>query len=348
MQTDSDTIPPAVLDAYGLASSSRLHRIATGLINASWMVEDSAVRLIVQRLNKIFSPSVNETIDKATHFLASRGMNTFRIQRTIDQQLQYLHDAYCWRALSVVEGDTYQVVENKTQAHSAARLLANFHQIMHDYPQVARLPIATVHNISKHLGALQEALRVHQGHRFYRSIQEVAGAIFDRAETLPPLPEFPRITIHGDPKISNFLFDDRLEALCLVDLDTLGRGQLLHEIGDALRSWCNPHGEDTADTIFDLDIFATSVNAYASNCSDKFDKSQLRYVGLATQTIYLELAARFCADALKESYFAWDPENFSSASEHQLTRARGQLSAADALNAQSDKINDISHALALG
>jgi hypothetical protein len=40
----------------------------------------------------------------------------------------------------------------------------------------------------------------------------------------------------------------------------------------------------------------------------------------------LLLAARFAADALDESYFAWDPQRFASRGEHNRVRAAGQLS----------------------
>ena len=42
--------------------------------------------------------------------------------------------------------------------------------------------------------------------------------------------------------------------------------------------------------------------------------------------ISLELAARFCADALNERYFGWDAERFAGRGEHNLHRAHGQHS----------------------
>ena len=44
------------------------------------------------------------------------------------------------------------------------------------------------------------------------------------------------------------------------------------------------------------------------------------------ERVSLELCARFAADALDESHFAWDSEAFPTAGEHNLYRARGQLS----------------------
>jgi hypothetical protein len=40
--------------------------------------------------------------------------------------------------------------------------------------------------------------------------------------------------------------------------------------------------------------------------------------------VALELCARFSADALRESYFGWDPTRYASRGEHNLARARGQ------------------------
>ena len=41
---------------------------------------------------------------------------------------------------------------------------------------------------------------------------------------------------------------------------------------------------------------------------------------------------RFAADALNESYFGWDKARFARAGDHNLLRARGQASLADAVS----------------
>jgi hypothetical protein len=54
-----------------------------------------------------------------------------------------------------------------------------------------------------------------------------------------------------------------------------------------------------------------------------------------TQTIYLELAARFAADALEERYFGWSPARYATRGEHNLARAGNQLAAAQDLAQQA-------------
>ena len=55
----------------------------------------------------------------------------------------------------------------------------------------------------------------------------------------------------------------------------------------------------------------------------------------------LRLAARFCADSYLESYFGWDRKRFASAAEHNLARARSQLSLARSIRRQQAQVEDI-------
>jgi Ser/Thr protein kinase RdoA (MazF antagonist) len=152
---------------------------------------------------------------------------------------------------------------------------------------------------------------------------------------LESLPESPLRVVHGDPKASNVLFaPDRSRALCLVDLDTLSRMRLPLELGDAFRSWCNPGGEDQQRASFSLELFAAAVEGYAGSAGDLPTPAERAALVAATETIYVELAARFCTDALEESYFAWDPARYPSRSEHNRVRAESQLAAAASLAAQ--------------
>ena len=343
----SNLIPDAVREAFGITPNATATRIPSGLINLSWLVESPDKKIVLQRLHEIFPAQVNEKIDGVTQFLASREFKTTRLVATVNNELQFSFGGHNWRALSYVKGTTHQALRDTTQARSAARLLARFHELMGDYPRAASLPNASVHNVATHEEKLKKALVVHAGHRNFSEITEVASEILRLIKTLTPLPIFPTVVIHGDPKISNFLFDETDQAAYLIDLDTIGRGQLLHELGDAFRSWCNPRGEDISDTAFEVEFFEAALSEYHAHCGKRIDKSQLRYTPLATQTIYLELAARFCADALNESYFGWNADQFPTSSEHQLMRARGQLNAAKALAAQRKEINDVVERLAL-
>ena len=140
--------------------------------------------------------------------------------------------------------------------------------------------------------------------------------------------------MHGDPKISNLLFAADGRGLCLVDLDTLAHGPLVPELGDAFRSWCNPGPEDAPEAAFSLSLFAAALEGYAEHARAFITDEEAASIVDGTIMIYLELAARFAADALNEAYFGWSPERFASRGDHNLARASNQLAAARDLDRQ--------------
>jgi hypothetical protein len=97
------------------------------------------------------------------------------------------------------------------------------------------------------------------------------------------------------------------------------------ELGDALRSWCNVSGEDVVEGRFDPELFEAALSGYAGATAGWITPAEALAILPATATIQVELAARFCADALEERYFGWDASRFASRGEHNRVRAAGQL-----------------------
>jgi hypothetical protein len=122
--------------------------------------------------------------------------------------------------------------------------------------------------------------------------------------------------------------------VCLIDLDTVARAPVALELGDALRSWCNPAGEDSLQAHFLMARYEAALQGYRRGAAGFLLADEWQAVPAATLSIALELAARFAADALNESYFGWDRKRFETASEHNLQRARAQLTLAGDIAAQ--------------
>jgi len=300
-----------------------------GLINHSYLVEGEE-RLVLQRLHPVFAPEVNIDIQAVTEHLARRGVLTPRIRPANDgRPWADLGEAGIWRVLTWISGTSFEVAKSPAQARAAGDLLARFHAALDDLEHEFLGSRTGVHDTAAHLERLEQALGTHEGHRYHAQISGLAEEIFRGADKLPQPSGVRERVVHGDPKFSNFLFEgDEKEARsrvrCLVDLDTVGRMALHIELGDAWRSWCNPMGEDVADTCFDIDLFAGSLAGYAAALPTAPDAEEREALLFGVEWITLELATRFAADALAESYFAWDDESFSSAGEHNLVRARGQ------------------------
>jgi len=229
-----------------------------------------------------------------------------------------------WRLFTHVAGLTVLAATGAGQCQEAGRLLGRVHRALWERDHDFRSRRPAVHDTPRHLQALERAASAHRDHRLWAQIGPVADAILERGARLDLDPALPRRVVHGDPKISNVIFDPAGPAICLVDLDTFARMPLAFELGDALRSWCNPAGEEGPAQLR-LDFAEASLQGYLGGVGSLPGHDELLAIPRHLHVIALELAARFCADALEERYFGWDRERFSSAAHHNLLRARVQL-----------------------
>jgi Ser/Thr protein kinase RdoA (MazF antagonist) len=337
--------PAAVLAAWELAGATATP-LGTGLINQTWRIDAGGQRFVLQRVNAIFPGAVNVDIAAVTEHLRARGVVAPRLLPvaggTTAGALWVEHDGGNWRLMTFVSGVSLERLSAPPQAVAAGQLLGRFHRALDDFREPFHSVRAGVHDTPRHLANLAAALDECAAHPQYDCIAPLAREILALAATLPPLPGLPDRVVHGDPKIANLLFEpDGGPALALVDLDTVGRMPLPLELGDAFRSWCNAGGEDSPAAAFSLPIFRGAVRGYARAVRGWITAAEVAAIVPATVTIYVELAARFCTDALRESYFGWDPGRFASRSEHNQVRARSQLSAARSLLAQRDGAEDV-------
>jgi len=343
------TIPASIL-AHFRDLAGRPHRPhGSGLINRTFLVEGRAGPVIMQGLHPAFAGIVNEDIDAVTAHLERKGLVTPRPIRTDAGALWATdEEGRPWRALTFVAGESYDRVPSESVAREGGRLVARFHVATRDLEYEYRHVRVGVHDMQKHLATLEAALEAHADHRLFAEVLPLGRKILAEAQKLPDLSGMPLRHAHGDLKISNLLFRDE-RAVCLVDLDTLGRMAWPFEMGDALRSWCNPAGEDVARVGIDVGIFSAALSGYGEVA---------RPVGLlgaeeagaivdGLRAICLELSARFLADALRETYFGFDARRFPARGEHNLLRGRGQLSLFESVNASRGALVEAARA-ALG
>ena len=331
----------AVLSAFDI-SPEQVIPVATGLINRTYRVTDvNGLEYVLQEVNEMFPPEVNLDIDAVTRHLEESGLLTPRLLPNRYGMVYHRENCRIWRVFNFISGTVHQRLYLPAPAEAAGAMLGRMHRALAQLDYELQVSRPGTHDTPRHKRHLEHTLLINQDHNRYDALKPLGETILSHLGQLPALPVVAERPVHGDPKISNFIFtsDDR-EVKCMVDFDTLNSMPVYLELGDALRSWCNPSGEDTADGYFSMAHCRAALRGYARHAGLLLTREEWLAIPAATLTIYLELAARFCADALNEDYFSWDAARFSSHSEHSEIRARGQFNAAISVLDQLDEFDD--------
>lgn len=325
----SDDDLARALAEYPELAGAAASPLSGGLIHATFAVDADAGRFVMQRVHPVFAPEVHHNIAAVTEHLRRRGLAAPRLLTSRGgRPWADLGPAGVWRVMTRVPGVGFDAVAGPAQARAAGALVGRFHAALADLDYTFQATRLGVHDTAAHLRTLAQALTQHTGHRLFPEVEPLAQAIVGALTELPPLEPAPARVCHGDLKFNNILFsgtgpEEQAQAVCLIDLDTVGPMALHHELGDAWRSWCNPAGEERGEPRFDGEIFAASLAGYLES-GVALEPVERRNLIVGVEWIALELAARFAADALHERYFGWDARRFPAAGEHNLHRARGQ------------------------
>jgi Ser/Thr protein kinase RdoA (MazF antagonist) len=257
-----------------------------------------------------------------------------------------------WRALGYVEDSRcYQTVQSIDHAREAGYALGHFHSLISDLdPALLHDTLQGFHITPRYLQHYDQVMssfdetqlpaEVTHAMRFVQERRAWAFALED-AKAGGELFERP---IHGDPKINNIMIDERTgHAVSIIDLDTIKPGLVHYDIGDCLRSCCNPLGEETTEiegVHFDLELCQAILEGYLGQAKRFMTTADYAYLCDAIRTIAFELGLRFFTDYLEgDVYFK------ARYREHNLMRALVQFKVAESIEAQADRIQEIVTAL---
>ena len=262
-------------------------------------------------------------------------------------------DGSFWRAISFIEASrSFDTVRDAGHASEVGFALGAFHSLLSD------LPVATLadtlegfHVTPGYLRRYDEVLldgarakgkgngrdaEVDHCLRFVEERRPWAG-VLENARADGRLRLRP---IHGDPKVNNVMMDTATGlAVGLIDLDTVKPGLIHYDIGDCLRSACNPLGEANGrwrDVRFDVDLCRAVLRGYFSQARDFLDENDREYIYEAGRLIAFELGLRFFTDYLEGNvYFK------VSYPDHNLVRALVQFRLTESIETQAASIGAV-------
>jgi Ser/Thr protein kinase RdoA (MazF antagonist) len=223
-------------------------------------------------------------------------------------------DGSFWRAISFVEGSqSFDTIKDSNHASEVGYALGVFHTLLSDLPP-DRLSdtLKGFHITPRYLQHYEDVLTKYNTGRSpevnyclqFINKRNARAHVLENAKAQGRLRLRP---IHGDPKVNNIMIDIATgKAISIVDLDTVKPGLVHYDIGDCLRSGCNPLGEETDQwekVQFDPDLCKAILRGYLSMARAFLTGNDFSYIFDSVRLIAFELGLRFFTDYLKGNVY---------------------------------------------
>lgn len=252
-----------------------------------------------------------------------------------------------WRAISFIESaETFDTIQSSAHAEEVGFALGMFHNLVSDLAtSTLSDTMEGFHITPLYLLHYDDVIRRMQSKRspemdyclqFIGKRRALAHAL----ENATADGKIRMRTMHGDPKINNVLIDTATrQAVGMIDLDTVKPGLVHYDIGDCLRSACNPMGEEVGQwesVSFEPDLCRAILRGYLAQARSFLSAADYEYLFDSVRLITFELGLRFFTDHLEgDIYFKARYEG------HNLLRALVQFRLAESIESQEAAIRAI-------
>ncbi len=253
-----------------------------------------------------------------------------------------------WRAITLIDSAmAFDQAQGLEHAREAGTVLGQFHCLVQDMdPASLAVTIPGFHHTPGYLAAFDRALAMESASDLIRGnglvgelcrFVEERRALCEVLETAKARGEVAVRIMHGDPKISNILMDRITgRGTSIIDLDTVGAGLVHWDYGDAVRSLCNPAGEEARElgTVeFSLELCQAFTAGYIAQAADFLTDADRHYLYDSIRVITFELGLRFLQDHLAGNvYFK------TRHARHNLDRAAVQFRLCERVEAREKEI----------
>ncbi|MBI4684130.1 MAG: aminoglycoside phosphotransferase family protein [Nitrospirae bacterium] len=252
-----------------------------------------------------------------------------------------------WRALSFIDNaQSFDTIQDFAHGREVGYALGLFHNLISNLT-IERLAdtLEGFHITPRYLQLYDEVTErsnagkspeVHYCLKFV-SERRTWAHVLENAKAQGLLPLRP---IHGDPKVNNVMIDtDSGKAISIVDLDTVKPGLVHYDIGDCIRSGCNPLGEETEEweaVRFEPDLCRAILQDYLSQAKKFLAEIEYEFIYDAIRLIAFELGLRFFTDYLEGNvYFKVRHEK------HNLVRSLIQFKLTESIESYEKAIRKI-------
>ena len=333
----------------------RVKEFGNGNINDTYIVT-----LDTPKDNKFVLQRINTHVFKHPH-LIMKNMRAFtehvhrrvreeghawqmpRVMRAGSDDFYIDDESGFWRAISFVrDAESFDTIKDLRHAREVGHALGKFQNLISDLPIEALADTLEGFHVTPRYLAQYDLVRSRNGAHVSPETRHCFQFVEDRRAFAHTLENagLPLRPIHGDPKVNNVMIDNLTgAAVSIVDLDTVKPGLVHYDIGDCLRSGCNPLGEETEDweaVHFDPEIGSAILEGYLTEARAFLTAADYKYLFASIRLIAFELGLRFFTD-----YLAGNVYFKVKHPQHNLLRALVQFKLTESIEAHEADIRNI-------
>lgn len=301
--------------------------LTSGLINQTYRVETAdsvAPDYILQCINHRVFQNVSllqSNIEKVTahirHKLEARGESdiarkVLRFVPSTNGETFYFDGERYWRVCVFIPRSVTLEAVTPESAYLVGLKFGEFQAMLADLTEPLGETIPDFHNMEFRLSQLREAVAADKAGRLVK-VQPLVNAILADAEQMTCAERYyregklPKRICHCDTKVSNLLFDENGEVLCVIDLDTVMPSFIFSDFGDFLRSAANTAKEDEEDlnlVTFNFEVFSRFAEGYIRSARSFLTPLEIELLPYAVTLFPYMQAVRFLADYLNgDTYY---------------------------------------------
>lgn len=310
---------PLILEQYGFEEDACITEpFGTGLINNTWVVTCNVKKYILQRINQhVFKnpAAIDANIKMLAAYLQQHYPAytfTVPVSTTAGDTLITNSDG-AFRMFEFIKGSrTYDVLQQPQQAFEAAQQFGRFTRLLSGFEaEKLNITLPHFHNLSLRYSQFLQAIEQGDKDRILH-----AGSLIKTLQEFEPLVKiyeeihtnaaFKKRVTHHDTKISNVLFDEQDKGICVIDLDTVMPGYFISDVGDIMRTYLSPAGENETDLskVYIRDEYFDAVmEGYLGEMKEELSHIEAGAFVYAGQFMIYMQALRFLADYLNNDVY---------------------------------------------
>lgn len=304
----------AVLQKFGIPLDALIIPITSGIINKTWKVCSVNGNYILQQINDhvFVNPElIHGNITVIASYLKknySSYLFPAPILHSAGSQLLKEPGVGYFRVFPFIEGThTIDVVANPKQAFEAAEQFGRFTAYLGGFNcNQLNVTIPDFHNLSYRYQQFQEALKSGNAERIHNEkslIDKLTRLQFlvKQYDAITKNNSFKKRVTHHDTKISNVLFNEQDNAVCIIDLDTVMPGYFISDVGDMMRTYLcevSENEEDISKIKIRPDYYYAIVEGYYKEMQNELTNEEKKHFFFAGQFMIYMQALRFLTDYL--------------------------------------------------